>query len=185
MVGSPSSIVMLGLGNGTFNGSPSLIVTGGYGIAAPVVSTDFTGTPLSGNTPMAVQFTDSSTGDPTSWLWDFGDGNTSVEQNPLHIYSTAGTWSVSLTASNAYHSDELIRTNYIVSSSPATNRVGGGGQGGGPILGYQTVEIDFDSDVDRAKFETERLLMKEQSLLAAIKKRRQREEDDLLHLGML
>ena len=39
MDGSPSSIVMLGLGNGTFNGSPSLIVTGGYGIAAPVVST--------------------------------------------------------------------------------------------------------------------------------------------------
>ncbi|MBI4645611.1 MAG: PKD domain-containing protein, partial [Bacteroidia bacterium] len=48
-----------------------------------------------------VQFSDLSTEGPLSWLWDFGDGQTSAEQNPLHIYSASGTYSVTLTASNS------------------------------------------------------------------------------------
>lgn len=45
-------------------------------------------------------FLDGSGGGPTSWLWDFGDGNTSTQQNPIHTYATYGVYDVSLTVSN-------------------------------------------------------------------------------------
>jgi PKD repeat protein len=45
-------------------------------------------------------FLDGSSGGPTSWLWDFGDGNTSTDQNPIHTYATYGVYDVSLTVSN-------------------------------------------------------------------------------------
>ncbi len=54
-------------------------------------------TPTSGNAPLGVQFTDTSTGSVTGWHWDFGDGSTSTQQNPLHTYTTAGTYDVVLT----------------------------------------------------------------------------------------
>jgi PKD repeat protein len=66
--------------------------------AAPVAS--FTASPSSGTAPLAVQFTDTSTGSPTSWSWTFGDGATSPSQSPSHIYSEAGTFTAQLTASN-------------------------------------------------------------------------------------
>lgn len=46
-------------------------------------------------------FNDTSTGGPTAWSWDFGDGGTSAAQNPSHTYAQAGTYTVKLTASNA------------------------------------------------------------------------------------
>jgi hypothetical protein len=48
-----------------------------------------------------VSFTDTSTGSPTSWAWNFGDGVTSILQNPTHTYGAAGTYNVVLTVSNA------------------------------------------------------------------------------------
>jgi PKD repeat protein len=47
-----------------------------------------------------VQFTDVSTGNPNEWYWDFGDGNHSYKQNPIHIYRNTGTYTVTLTISN-------------------------------------------------------------------------------------
>jgi PKD repeat protein len=47
-------------------------------------------------TPIYVQFTDISTGNPTSWFWDFGDGMTSSEQNPVHPYPNPGSYRVCL-----------------------------------------------------------------------------------------
>uniref|UniRef100_UPI000A504FC4 PKD domain-containing protein n=1 Tax=Methanosarcina horonobensis TaxID=418008 RepID=UPI000A504FC4 len=47
-----------------------------------------------GTAPLAVNFTDQSTGIPTSWFWDFGDGANSTEQNPSHTYASAGTYTV-------------------------------------------------------------------------------------------
>ena len=57
---------------------------------------------ISGST---VVFTDMSTLNPSSWLWDFGDGNTSTQQNPVHTYATGGTYTVCLTATNACGTD--------------------------------------------------------------------------------
>ena len=63
--------------------------------------------------PLAVQFTDTSTGSPTSWNWSFGDGSISSAQSPVHIYSSAGTYSVSLTAINGNGSNSTTRAGYI------------------------------------------------------------------------
>ncbi len=53
------------------------------------------------NNPLAVQFTNTSTGNPIGFAWDFGDGQTSTEVNPMHVYSASGTYTVGLTAINA------------------------------------------------------------------------------------
>lgn len=86
---------------------------------APPVS-NFTATPVTGDTPLNVTFTDSSTGSPTSWLWDFGDGNTSTDQNPVHIYTSDGTFTVSLTVSNDNGTDTHEIVDYITSTVPAS-----------------------------------------------------------------
>ncbi|MCB9882755.1 MAG: S8 family serine peptidase [Planctomycetes bacterium] len=78
---------------------------------------EFVGTPTSGTVPLSVQFTDQSTGSPTSWSWTFGDGGTSSAQNPSHTYSVAGTYTVAMTASNTNGSNTRTRINYIVVSS--------------------------------------------------------------------
>lgn len=59
---------------------------------------DFTANTTSGQAPLAVQFTDLSTVlNISSWLWDFGDGNTSTEENPAHIYTGPGSYDINLT----------------------------------------------------------------------------------------
>ncbi len=80
-------------------------------------SADFSGSPTSGQAPLTVNFTDLSTGSPTSWSWAFGDGGTSTLQNPSHIYSAAGQYTVSLTAANAAGPNTATKTNYITVSS--------------------------------------------------------------------
>ncbi|MEA3310681.1 MAG: PKD domain-containing protein, partial [candidate division WOR-3 bacterium] len=87
--------------------------------SGPLPAADFTGTPLSGTAPLDVAFTDLSTENPTSWSWDFGDGGTSTSQNPTHRYNNVGTYTVSLTATNAYGSDTETKPGYItVISAP-------------------------------------------------------------------
>ncbi|MBP6876235.1 MAG: S8 family serine peptidase [Candidatus Eisenbacteria bacterium] len=85
--------------------------------SAPVAA--FSGTPLSGNTPLTVVFTDQSSGSPTSWSWNFGDGGTSTAQNPSHVYTSEGSFTVTLTATNACGSDGETKTNYITTTTPA------------------------------------------------------------------
>ncbi|MCL6584337.1 MAG: PKD domain-containing protein [bacterium] len=63
----------------------------------------FTYSATSGCAPLSVQFTDSSLNNPTAWSWDFGDGSAiSHEQNPSHTFSQPGTFTVSLTVTNAF-----------------------------------------------------------------------------------
>ncbi len=61
-----------------------------------------------------VSFTDLSTELPQSWLWDFGDGNTSLEQNPTHLYTQVGTYFVTLTVTNNIGEDVYALENPIV-----------------------------------------------------------------------
>jgi PKD repeat protein len=83
--------------------------------AVPVA--DFTGTPLTGDAPLAVQFTDTTTGGPATWAWNFGDGGTSTLQNPNHTFN-AGTWTVSLTVTNALGTDTMTKTGYVTAAVP-------------------------------------------------------------------
>ncbi len=86
---------------------------------------DFTGSPLSGSVPLTVQFTDQSKYEPTQWLWNFGDNETSLAQNPTHTFSSIGTYTITLTVSNDKGSNTITKTNMItVSESPTpTNTV--------------------------------------------------------------
>jgi serine protease len=96
-------------------------VSGGGGGTEPLPPVAaFTGSPISGEYPLAVQFTDQSANEPTSWSWTFGDGGTSSAQNPGHTYTAAGTYSVSLAVSNAYGSDSETKTGYITVTEPST-----------------------------------------------------------------
>ncbi|MBK5270901.1 MAG: PKD domain-containing protein, partial [Bacteroidia bacterium] len=81
---------------------------------------NFTGSPLAGCSPIIINFQDLSTGNATSWNWDFGNGNTSTLKNPVASYFTPGTYTITLTATNANGSDTLTRSQYISVYEPPT-----------------------------------------------------------------
>lgn len=82
-------------GNGSKTISVPVTVTAP---AKPVA--DFSVVVPDGSSPLSLQFTDQSTNNPTSWLWNFGDGQTSTEQNPVHAYTTTGLYTATLIATN-------------------------------------------------------------------------------------
>lgn len=91
-------------------------------VVSAQVNANFSGSPTSGCTPLVVNFLDLSTGNPTSWNWNFGNLGTSTNQNPGTIYSTPGIYSVTLTVSNGSSTDTEIKTAYInVYNKPQAN----------------------------------------------------------------
>jgi len=76
----------------------SMIITVDRVLTPPVAN--FSANKTEGTTPLTVKFTDTSTNSPTEWQWNFGDGSTSKEKNPLHVFSGEGTYSVTLVATN-------------------------------------------------------------------------------------
>lgn len=62
-----------------------------------VLDVNFVASPVSGYSPLEVQFTDKTIGDIESWGWRFGDGTSSTLRNPVHTYTELGTYSVELT----------------------------------------------------------------------------------------
>lgn len=78
---------------------------------APVV--DFTADITSGVTGTLISFIETSSLDPISWFWNFGDGATSTLQNPQHLFETPGNFSVTLTATNLDGSGTKTRSQYI------------------------------------------------------------------------
>jgi PKD repeat protein len=95
----------------------------GFVVAVSPVA-DFSTDVTSGCEPLTVSFTDTSTGPPTSRAWDFGDGYTATVVKPVHVYKNAGTYTVTLNVSNAYGSDEEVKTNYITVSELPTAPTG-------------------------------------------------------------
>jgi FOG: PKD repeat len=102
--------------------------------AAPPVSAAFDMTPSSPAVRANVTFTDRSTGSPTSWQWNFGDGSTSSAQNPSHAYAAQGSYAVALTVANATSSSSTSHvitiaapTSYrsLVPAAAQTNGIGG------------------------------------------------------------
>jgi PKD repeat protein len=70
---------------------------------------NFTAAHTSGIAPLNTRFTDTSDPSPGKWLWDFGDGSNSTEQNPVHTYKKPGTYKVNLTVWNDLGSDTLSK----------------------------------------------------------------------------
>jgi PKD repeat protein len=84
-------------GTSTATGSPAIVA--GAPTIPPVAHFNFE--PPSGTPPLSVVFTDTSTGSPTTWSWNFGDGSTSTLQDPTHTYTQFGTFNVILTVRNS------------------------------------------------------------------------------------
>jgi len=121
--------------------------------SAPVAN--FSGTPLSGSSPLTVTFTDLSTNTPTSWLWDFGDGNTSTSQNPVNIYASPGFYTVSLTVTNPIGSDLETKINYINVSNINTYLQTTFMVGSDTAGDIQTMEVGKDDDGTPIYYELE------------------------------
>ena len=99
-------------------------------LAAKIVtSVSFTADTTAGPQPLTVQFNNTSSGDWTSFSWDFGDNTTSTEEAPGHTYTTPGVYSVTLTAFKGENFDSITKTDYIT-------------------VNQETFRADFDADND-------------------------------------
>lgn len=100
--------------SGTVRESPA----GGSG-QRPIA--EFTADPVSGKVPLEVRFTDRSTGSPEGWYWEFGDGSSSTEESPVHVYSSPGTFTVRLNASNRWGGNTESKI-YLIAVHPAAQQ---------------------------------------------------------------
>jgi len=111
---------------GSYTASLTASNSGGSKAASQTVTVttpltaSFAFTPSSPLAGQAVQFTDMSTGTPTSWQWGFGDGATSTVQNPSHTYTAPGSYTVSLTATNSAGSKTANKTVTVVAAATAS-----------------------------------------------------------------
>jgi PKD repeat protein len=85
--------------------------------AMPVVN--FSASPASGTAPVSVAFTNTTTGQVTSWSWDFGDGTTSTAKSPTHVYSTPGSYKPVLKATGPGGTTSKTATTAISVVAPA------------------------------------------------------------------
>jgi PGF-pre-PGF domain-containing protein len=109
-----------------------------YITAAVIPVANFSANVTSGAVPLSVNFTDSSTNTPTSWLWNFGDGSNSTDQNPAHTYVAAGTYNVSLNASNVGGSNVSTQLSYITAFvEPVANF------SANTVTGYAPLAVSF------------------------------------------
>ncbi|MDI6644141.1 MAG: DUF3344 domain-containing protein [Methanobacteriaceae archaeon] len=100
----------------------------------------FTGTPTSGVAPLPVQFTSTSIG-ATSYEWDFGDGQTSTDENPIHTYTDPGTYTVKLTVTGPGGSHTETKQDYITVNHPAPVA----SFTGTPTTGFAPLPVQFTS----------------------------------------
>lgn len=103
----------------------------------------FTSSSTSGGAPFVVSFIDQSLR-ASSWLWNFGDGATSTEQHPTHIYREPGAFTVSLAATNSSGTNTKTNTNYIsvqVCSIPVRIQRT-------PLTSYSTIQAAYDGAMD-------------------------------------
>ena len=93
--------------------------------AAELPGADFIANQSSGVVPLAVQFTDTSTGIPATWLWDFGDGTIASTQHPIHTFTSPGTYTVNLTATNPDGNDTVVKPAFITAQESSPHLVWG------------------------------------------------------------
>jgi len=107
---------------GTYNVTLSVSNSGGTSSKSKFVTVSLGDPPKAAFTFQAnglkVVFVDGSTGGPTGWNWDFGDGTTSTQQNPTHTYANAGSYTVVLTATNAAGASQATHLVTVATSTP-------------------------------------------------------------------
>lgn len=89
-----------------------LFLIAGFASRAQLTA-NFSATPTSGCAPLLVTFTDLSTGNPTSWKWDLGNGTISFLQNPAVTYFVPGQYNIKLVVHNSGGADSVIKSQYI------------------------------------------------------------------------
>lgn len=106
------------------NGIDSVIKTS-YIIVHDVPTVNFSNSVSSGCFPLKVQFTDLSlanSGNNVEWLWDFGDGNFSNQQNPLHTYVVAGSFTITLQVKNSRGCFKIINKPNLINVTEGVNK---------------------------------------------------------------
>ncbi len=98
---------------GSLNAGDDRVVKVVYTGTPTLPKANFSASPNPVGVNSSTTFSDTSTGTPTKWWWDFGDGSTSTAQNPSHTYTAGGSYVVSLTASNATGQDSKVVNNFI------------------------------------------------------------------------
>ncbi len=121
----------------------------GYIVVGAPVTAGFSGRPTGGTAPLQVTFTNLATGDYDSCLWDFGDSSSSTDcANPQHVYTVAGSYTVSLMISGAGGSQTATKVDYImVSEAGNANFSADPQQGTAPlVVNFSNSSLgDFDS----------------------------------------
>ncbi|MFN7976420.1 MAG: PKD domain-containing protein, partial [Acidobacteriota bacterium] len=117
-----------GIDDGFVGTAPDL---GAFERGSGAPNADFTGTPLVGAAPLAVQLTDASSGAITTWAWTFGDGATSATQSPAHTYVAPGSYDVALTVTGPGGTDTMTKAGYVTvtGGAPQANYFSGRGRG--------------------------------------------------------
>ena len=115
-------------------GSQYVCLTGNVG---PIREVDFGASPLSGPVPLEVTFDDRTYQEPNSWCWDFGDGENSDEQHPVHTYQCPGTYTVRLSVIWPDGCATKTKEDYITVAAPEANFVGE------PQYGIMPLEVQF------------------------------------------
>jgi PKD repeat protein len=100
---------------------------------------DFNADQVSGCAPLLVNFTDSSTGNPTQWEWNLGNGTTSFLKNPSVTYFNPGQYTIKLVVKNATGADSLIKTQYITVNAIPTVEFEGD-----PLAGCFPLKVQFN-----------------------------------------
>src|SRR6187401_108301 len=98
---------------------------------------EFSAIPQSGCAPLVVNFSDSSTGNPTQWRWDLGNGTISFLENPSVTYLNPGTYDVKLVVHGASGKDSIIKTSYITIYEQPVANFGASVRAGCSPLGIQ------------------------------------------------
>ncbi|MEW6001773.1 MAG: PKD domain-containing protein [Nitrospirota bacterium] len=124
-------------------------ITAIFNILPPIAN--FTAFPTSGALPLYVGFTDTSANSPSSWAWTFGNGGTSYLKSPGYTYKTAGSYTVSLTVSNASGTDSEVKNNYISVSTCPNQPIKIGG------VYYPTLQVAYDAVVAGATIQVQAL----------------------------
>ncbi|MCK9995659.1 MAG: T9SS type A sorting domain-containing protein, partial [Candidatus Krumholzibacteria bacterium] len=94
-------------------GSNTKVMENYVDVEEPVTAA-FSQSETTGLAPLAIDFTDDSSGAPTFWRWNFGDATSDTVQNPSHTYTTVDTFTVTLITGNSCSRDTLVMVDAVM-----------------------------------------------------------------------